>query len=328
MGRASNQMVTYTDLQWLVDNLGFVVYNSFSPSNKCSTKAECSDALILDETAAEWIALASNQLVPYRLLVSGTVTWVGIDPYCEQDSPPVDELPTAPTIVLTSKNTNTISVNWTSNPGTDDNGIVSYDVQKSEDNIFWETPVNVLGTTHTYTNLVADTTYYFRVAAIDTAAQYSPFSNTLTVTTDDAVDPGQQLDIFVSYDVTISNGARRCYVIGAAGETVTMELTITGGSSGSCSKKWLYWRLEPSFLELMDGADFPSFSQTFTFTVTLTGASQEVAEGHAYRGGGQVGFEAATTATIKILSSTASDGNGKIGVAQNMDVDATGASGC
>lgn len=327
MGRGSNQMVTFVDLQWLVDNSNFKVKNSFpETSKKACTKTECSDALHLNESAAEWIAWGSNRLIPFRLLISSTATYVGAGAYCIQDNAPTDNPPTAPTLSITETLQTSISLSWTAS--TDDNSVSGYHIQMSTDNSNWNTPIST-GTTRTYTftGLSASTLYYFRVYAEDSFPQYGPYSNVVSDTTDAAPPSSVALDMYV-YDTNDSSDYQRINVRAPSGDTVVIQITVTSGTTGSCSKKWKYTQYYPQSQTFIDGATFPSLPQTFQFTVTGTGSYTGCAGAAAYRSGGQVGFEATTVATAKILSTTGVDANNRVGVALPMNINASGAAGC
>lgn len=186
MGRSSNQMVTFIDLQYMVDNEGYSIKNNFSATVQCATKAECSDALHLDETGAEWIAWASNRLVPYRLLSPLDVTYVGVSGVCIDSDDPNPTAPTPPTIVLTSQSQSAIGISWTASPGSSPNGTISaYDVQvKANDGTStWQTITPQLSgatTTYSHTSVTAYIEYTFRVRLVDSTAVSSDWSNEIS----------------------------------------------------------------------------------------------------------------------------------------------------
>lgn len=265
MAALPNQMVTFQDLQDLIDLEGFTLNNAFTPSTLCADKLEVIDALNIVVNNLD--NLEDNQLVQRSLIekvadpvdnppTSATVvldsisyntaniSWSGatddngidfydlyilypgdvlptfivrlpnnIDLYqfdnlIENSSytfyvVPIDTIgqddgfngfvlgttlvdlnPTAPTLFLVSKNTDTIVLGWSG--ATDDNGISGYRIY--ENNVLIDTtPIE----TYTHDNLNPDTPYSYHIVTVDNIGQISPNSNTLNVTTDavPSVDP-------------------------------------------------------------------------------------------------------------------------------------------
>jgi len=66
-------MVTYSDLQWLIDNEGFVLKDDFSAEDddECPTKAQIIDALYVDET--DLSSFGALQLVSGENITQGTI---------------------------------------------------------------------------------------------------------------------------------------------------------------------------------------------------------------------------------------------------------------
>ncbi len=92
--------------------------------------------------------------------------------------------PTAPTVSLTSKSTNSVTIGWTES--TDNVAVNVYDVFL--DGVYYSYLMATEPRTMTITGLIADTRYDITVKAKDSAQNYSAASNTLTVTTDASDD--------------------------------------------------------------------------------------------------------------------------------------------
>ena len=93
---------------------------------------------------------------------------------------------TAPGIGTPTVNKQAVTVTYTNSSSNGDSAITGYRMQYSSDNgVTWSTAVTVTGGTHTF-NLVEDTTYKFRVYAVNGVGN-SAASVSTAVTTDPAV---------------------------------------------------------------------------------------------------------------------------------------------
>ncbi len=172
----------------MVEEEGFTVRNNFAANLNCPTKAECEDALYLDETSGLWTARASNQLIPYQLLQPLNVTYVGAGAICVDGDAPDPGAITAPTIVLTSQSSDEVVINWAAQPGSTPNGSISaYEVQ-IKNNVgpdpVWQTFPQLSGTTTTFglglgTGVQSVGLMTFRVRLIDSTSATSDWSNEL-----------------------------------------------------------------------------------------------------------------------------------------------------
>lgn len=105
--------------------------------------------------------------------MAGTYTWLTVA--------------TAPGIGTPSVDKQDVTVTYTNSSSTGDSAITSYKMQYSSDNgATWSTAVTVSGNTHTFTDLADDTTYKFRVYAVNGVGN-SAASVSTAVTTDPAV---------------------------------------------------------------------------------------------------------------------------------------------
>lgn len=185
MGRSAGQMITYSDLQYMVDNESYATKTSFGASLECPVKSEVLALVHLDTTVTKWTNLANNQLVPYDALSPLAVTYVGVGAECIQDTDPTPGTVTAPTIVISSQNSTSITISWTASPGSTPNGSISnYEVQvltQDGGNPSWQTITPQLsGGTTTYVHTDSIGQYTFRVRLIDSTAVSSAWSNEIT----------------------------------------------------------------------------------------------------------------------------------------------------
>ena len=89
---------------------------------------------------------------------------------------PVDNPPSKPGNLQGTPAQTSVSLTWSAS--TDDKGITGYDVYRDGTKV-----TTVTGTSATITGLTADTSYTFKVQAIDTKPQAGPFSDEITVKT-------------------------------------------------------------------------------------------------------------------------------------------------
>ena len=69
MARATNAMITFTDLNYMITNNGFRQKISFSNSSECMTKAEIEARAYIYIT--DELTRTSNRLVPYQKIIRG-----------------------------------------------------------------------------------------------------------------------------------------------------------------------------------------------------------------------------------------------------------------
>ncbi|BCB76115.1 hypothetical protein GCM10022251_67900 [Phytohabitans flavus] len=100
---------------------------------------------------------------------------------------PTDPPPTAPgNLTVTAKSSTSVSLSWTAS--TDNAGVTGYQVLRGGAVV-----ATTAGTSATVTGLSPATAYSFQVTAQDAAGNTSPPSNTVSVTTDPAPQPGGNL---------------------------------------------------------------------------------------------------------------------------------------
>jgi hypothetical protein len=157
----NNQMVTFADLQDLIDNDGFLQNNPFSPTNQLADKLEVIDALLVKTELLD--GLADNQMVQLSLI--------------EKEDAPIDNPPTPPTVVtVINESINSLEIQWSG--ATDDNGIASYIVggrYVPNANPYWY-PDYIPASQDTFVlyGLVGEgTSYNIWVKAVDTIGQES-----------------------------------------------------------------------------------------------------------------------------------------------------------
>jgi len=100
---------------------------------------------------------------------------------------PTDPPPTAPgSLAVTAKSSTSVSLSWTAS--TDNTGVTGYQVLRAGTVV-----ATTAGTSATVGGLSPATAYSFQVTARDAAGNTSPPSNTVSVTTDPAPQPGGDL---------------------------------------------------------------------------------------------------------------------------------------
>ncbi len=106
----------------------------------------------------------------------------------EDDGSQHDELPTTPENLRATTSDSTVELEW--NASNDDNGVTNYEVYRN--NKLIAEPINPH---YIDQGVQSNTTYNYRVRAVDTAGQRSGFSSTVTVKTSDSDDDDDDDDI-------------------------------------------------------------------------------------------------------------------------------------
>jgi hypothetical protein len=187
----NNQMVTFADLQGLIDNDGFLQNNPFTPTDQLADKLEVIDALVIDEALLD--GLEDNQMVQLSLIEKGDA--------------PVDNPPTPPNVVtVIGTSVDKITIQWSG--ATDDHGIASYIVGGKyvpNPDPYWF-PDFIPGTEDTFTlyAMNPDTDYNIWVKSVDTIGQESIPSTPIQGSTDPL---GNMNSVNVSQSSAIPNDA-------------------------------------------------------------------------------------------------------------------------
>ena len=190
MALPDKKILTFNDLTWLINNEQFDSKEGFTSTKECVTKAEVIDLIYLQESPL-LDGYADNQLVPRETLAKRPVAWVGYNTICEVVAPPSNDPPTAPTIVFVSKTSDSLKIDWSAAPGTDDHGIENYKAVLMK----WDSASSTFieigsfirpgsAVEQTFINLSPDTRYQVYVIAIDAEQLQSPKSNMYDTTTD------------------------------------------------------------------------------------------------------------------------------------------------
>lgn len=187
-----DKIVTFTNLQWLVDNEGFYKRVGYLLSgNKCVIKEELIESLHVADINPLAGFYTDNQLVPRDAFQQRGTAWIGDEENweCVQVGGGSNDPPTAPELDFVSKTHNTITVEWWEFPGTDDVGIVGYIIEVWYDDggpVPLKTVDVGLVTSYTIINLVPEAGYYIVVRAYDVEPLSSPNSDVLQIITNAA----------------------------------------------------------------------------------------------------------------------------------------------
>ncbi len=233
---APNEMVTFQDLQDLIDNEGFLLNNAFTPSNKCPTKVETENAIQINT-----LSLWDSQLVQRSLIIKA--------------ADPVDNPPTDPTsILIDATYYDGFDISWSG--ATDDNGIASYNIFKSSyDGSVWSNITQIGSVTapvviYTATGLLQGTQYRMYVETVDTVGQLSPrvlYASGTTIIQDNAARPSSPNKSFCS---------------GSSQEMVGIDIAEASWDSYS-------WVLKNTGLQISTAESlFVSPNRTTTYTLT------------------------------------------------------------
>lgn len=145
MAYDSNKLMTFTDLQALVNNELFFEKDPISASNRVATIADALSHLHISDSISNVINnLPSNRLVRRDLLVPRQTAWIGDENNIECLQvvvPPVNLKPSAPVISLDYVVSTAISIDWTASVDPEGN-LAGYNI------ILEELFIEALGTSY------------------------------------------------------------------------------------------------------------------------------------------------------------------------------------
>uniref|UniRef100_UPI0035655B2E fibronectin type III domain-containing protein n=1 Tax=Cohnella sp. TaxID=1883426 RepID=UPI0035655B2E len=173
--------------------------------------------------------------------------------------------PTAPgNLRLVSKTSTAVAMRW--NASTDASGIEVYDIYLN--GIYYGYTQDFDNLQFTATGLAPNTTYTFTVKAKDKAQNWGPFSNPLTVTTDE--EPGR--------DTTPPTAPGNLRLVSKTSTTVTMRWNASTDASGievyDIYRNGVYYGYTQNFSNLQFTATGLTPNTNYTFTVKAKDKAQ------------------------------------------------------
>ncbi len=305
---ASNISQTTIDLNWnaSTDNIGVTGYDVYQGNNVITT---------ITGTSYQVTGLSADTSYSFRIKAKDAAgNESGFSNTANATTLPIDtgdnEAPTAPTGLAASNETPvSIDISW--NASTDNVGVTGYNVYIDDIQA-----ATIGSTSYIATGLAAETSYSFKVSAIDAAGNESGFSNTITATTLPEIGGGCQSGGISSFPYTEGFENTLGAWTQATGDDFNWTIDAngtpsrnTGPSSAAQGTYYVYMEASspnyPSKRAILNSPCFDlsaATNATFTFQYHMYGAS----------GMGSLALEASTdngTTWTSVWSKSGNQGN-------------------